>query len=103
MPVKSPDPISLPGNIFPKGGHPVIFARRDQLPEAATPDEAAQMARAYMGMGLDGMKLFTGAYMGDNNPSSIWNRPSRKPRSMWRMRKANRYSPIRKTRRVWRL
>ncbi len=36
-----------------------------QLPEAATADEATQMARGYMGMGLDGVKLFTGAYMGD--------------------------------------
>src|SRR5262249_3969209 len=33
-----------------------------------TPDEATQMARAYMGMGLDGMKLFTGAYMGTGRP-----------------------------------
>ena len=36
-----------------------------KLPEAATPDEAARMARSYLGMGLDGVKLFTGAYMGD--------------------------------------
>src|SRR5262249_55564127 len=36
-----------------------------QLPEAATPDEAAQMARNDLQMGLDGMKLFTGAFMGD--------------------------------------
>jgi imidazolonepropionase-like amidohydrolase len=55
----------LAGNIFPKGGHPVYLPAEIKLPEAATPDEAGQMARAYMGMGLDGMKLFTGAYMGD--------------------------------------
>jgi imidazolonepropionase-like amidohydrolase len=36
-----------------------------QLPEAATPDEAAQMARDDLKMGLDGMKLFTGAFMGN--------------------------------------
>lgn len=36
-----------------------------QLPEAGTPEEAAQMARDDLKMGLDGMKLFTGAYMGD--------------------------------------
>jgi hypothetical protein len=36
-----------------------------QLPEAATPEEAAQMARDDLKMGLDGMKLFTGAFMGD--------------------------------------
>jgi imidazolonepropionase-like amidohydrolase len=57
--------ILLAGNIFPKGGHPVYLPPEMQLPEAATPDEAAQMARGYLGMGLDGLKLFTGAYMGD--------------------------------------
>ena len=36
-----------------------------QLPEAATPEEAARMAREDLDMGLDGMKLFTGAFMGD--------------------------------------
>jgi imidazolonepropionase-like amidohydrolase len=57
--------ILLVGSIFPKGGHPVYLPAEMQLPEAATPDEAAQMARNDLGMGLDGMKLFTGAYMGD--------------------------------------
>ena len=57
--------ILLAGDIFPKGGHPVYLPAEMKLPEAATPDEAGQMARAYMEMGLDGMKLFTGAYMGD--------------------------------------
>jgi imidazolonepropionase-like amidohydrolase len=56
--------IFLAGSIFPKGGHPVYLPAELQLPEAATPDEASQMARGYMGMGLDGVKLFTGAYMG---------------------------------------
>jgi imidazolonepropionase-like amidohydrolase len=51
--------------IFPKGGHPVYLPPEMQLPEAATPDEAAQMARRSLGMGFDGVKLFTGAYMGD--------------------------------------
>jgi imidazolonepropionase-like amidohydrolase len=51
--------------IFPKGGHPVYLPPEMQLPEAATPDEAARMARRSLGMGLDGVKLFTGAYMGD--------------------------------------
>lgn len=58
--------IFFAGNIFPKGGHPVYLPPELQLPEAATPEEAAQMTRAYFGMGLDGMKLFTGVYMGDN-------------------------------------
>jgi imidazolonepropionase-like amidohydrolase len=57
--------IFLAGSIFPKGGHPVYLPAEMQLPEAATADEATQMARGYMGMGLDGVKLFTGAYMGD--------------------------------------
>ena len=39
-----------------------------QLPEAATPDEAAQLARTYMGFGLDGVKLFTGSYKGEDKP-----------------------------------
>jgi imidazolonepropionase-like amidohydrolase len=55
----------LAGDIFPKGGHPVYLPAQMQLPEAATPDEAAQMARNDLQMGLDGMKLFTGAYMGN--------------------------------------
>jgi imidazolonepropionase-like amidohydrolase len=57
--------ILLAGHIFPKGGHPVYIPSEQQLPEAATPEEAAQMARNDLGMGLDGTKLFTGAYMGD--------------------------------------
>jgi imidazolonepropionase-like amidohydrolase len=57
--------IFMAGSIFPKGGHPVYLPAEMSLPEAATPDEAARMARGYSGMGLDGVKLFTGAYMGD--------------------------------------
>jgi imidazolonepropionase-like amidohydrolase len=56
--------IFMAGSIFPKGGHPVYLPAEMTLPEAATPDEATQMARGYLAMGLDGMKLFTGAYMG---------------------------------------
>ena len=36
-----------------------------QLPEAASPPEAKQMAAQYLKMGLDGIKLFTGAFMGN--------------------------------------
>jgi imidazolonepropionase-like amidohydrolase len=57
--------ILLAGAIFPKGGHPVYLPPEIQLPEAATPDEAAQMARYGLQMGLNGVKLFTGAYMGN--------------------------------------
>jgi imidazolonepropionase-like amidohydrolase len=57
--------IFLAGDIFPNGGHPAYLPAEMQLPEAATPEEATQMARQDLGMGLDGMKLFTGAYMGN--------------------------------------
>jgi len=57
--------IFLTGGIFPKGGHPIYLPPEMQLPEAATPHEAAGMARRFLGLGLDGMKLFTGSYMGD--------------------------------------
>jgi imidazolonepropionase-like amidohydrolase len=53
------------GSIFPKGGHPVYLPAGMQLPEAATPEEAAAFARTFLGWGLDGIKLFTGSYMGD--------------------------------------
>jgi imidazolonepropionase-like amidohydrolase len=57
--------ILLAGAIFPRGGHPVYLPPEIQLPEAATPDEAAQMARYGLQIGLNGIKLFTGAYMGN--------------------------------------
>jgi imidazolonepropionase-like amidohydrolase len=57
--------IFLAGDIFPKNGHPVYLPPEMQLPEAATAEEAAKMARDDLKMGLDAMKLFTGAYMGD--------------------------------------
>jgi imidazolonepropionase-like amidohydrolase len=56
--------ILLAGAIFPKGGHPIYLPAEMQLPEAATPDEAAQMAKARLALGLDGVKLMAGAYMG---------------------------------------
>jgi len=60
--------ILFAGNIFPKGGHPAYLPAELQLPEAATPDEATQLTRRYFGMGLDGMKLFTGVFMGPDKP-----------------------------------
>jgi len=57
--------ILMAGDIFPKNGHPVYLPPEMHLPEAATPQEAEQMAMQYMTMGLDGVKLFTGAFMGD--------------------------------------
>ena len=44
------------------------IAAEAQLPEAATPERAAEMARYYLQIGLDGIKLFTGAYMGEDKP-----------------------------------
>jgi len=57
--------ILLAGNMYPKGGHPVYLPAEVQLPEVATADEAAQLSRSYLDMGLDGIKLFVGAFMGD--------------------------------------
>jgi imidazolonepropionase-like amidohydrolase len=60
--------IMMAGDIFPKGGHPVYLPPEMQLPEAATPQEAEEMTQGYMQMGMDGLKLFTGAYMGHGKP-----------------------------------
>jgi imidazolonepropionase-like amidohydrolase len=57
--------ILLAGNMYPKGGHPVYLPAELQLPEVATPDESGQLARDYMRIGMDGIKLFVGAFMGD--------------------------------------
>ena len=66
--------ILMAGDIFPKGGHPVYLPPEMQLPEAATPEQAQGMARWYM-QWADGVKLFTGAFMGDrpviNMPTPI--------------------------------
>ena len=56
--------IRVAGNMFPKGGHPVYVPREVPLPEVATPDEAARLARYFLEIGDDGIKLFTGAFMG---------------------------------------
>jgi imidazolonepropionase-like amidohydrolase len=60
--------IFLAGNMFPKDGHPAYLPPEAQLPMVATPEQAEQMARSYMQMGLDGIKLFTGAYKGEDKP-----------------------------------
>jgi imidazolonepropionase-like amidohydrolase len=57
--------ILMAGDIFPQNGHPVYLPAEMQLPEAASPQQAEKMAQGYMKMGLDGMKLFTGAFMGN--------------------------------------
>jgi imidazolonepropionase-like amidohydrolase len=67
--------ILMAGDIFPKGGHPVYLPAEMHLPEAATPQQATAMAKQYLELGLDGVKLFTGAFMGDkpvvNMPTDI--------------------------------
>ena len=57
--------ILMAGDIFPKSGHPVYLPPEMQLIEAATPEEAKQEALDYQRIGLDGIKLFTGSYMGN--------------------------------------
>src|SRR3954454_18222846 len=57
--------IRVVGNMSPRGGPPVYVPREVPLPEVATPDEAARQARYFLEIGDDGIKLFTGAFMGD--------------------------------------
>ncbi len=57
--------ILMAGDIFPEHGHPVYLPPEMELPEAGNSTEATLMARGYLSMGLDGIKLFTGAFMGD--------------------------------------
>lgn len=59
--------ILLAGSIFPKDGRPAYLPDA-QIPEAATPERAAEMARYYLQLGLDGIKLFTGSYKGEEKP-----------------------------------
>jgi imidazolonepropionase-like amidohydrolase len=49
-------------------GHPVYLPAEMKLPETDMPDQAAQWARSYMDKGLDGVKLFTGSYKGEDKP-----------------------------------
>ena len=60
--------IFLAGSMFPKDGHPVYLPAEMQLPETDMPDQAAQWARSYLDMGLDGVKLFTGSFKGEDRP-----------------------------------
>ena len=60
--------IFLVGSIFPRDGRPAYLPAAAQLPEAGTPERAAEMARYYLKIGLDGIKLFTGSYKGEDKP-----------------------------------
>src|SRR5262245_15652125 len=59
--------ISLVGSIFPQDGSPASLPDAT-IPEAATPERAEQMAREYLQIGLDGIKLFAGVYKGEGKP-----------------------------------
>ncbi|MEH2544952.1 imidazolonepropionase-like amidohydrolase [Bradyrhizobium sp. AZCC 2262] len=59
--------IFLVGSIFPRDGRPAYLPDA-RIPEAETPERAAEMARNYMRIGLDGIKLFTGSYKGEDKP-----------------------------------
>jgi len=59
--------IFLVGSIFPQDGRPAYLPDA-QIPEAATPERAEQMAREYLQIGLDGIKLFAGVYKGEDKP-----------------------------------
>jgi imidazolonepropionase-like amidohydrolase len=60
--------ILLAGSMYPKDGHPIYLPAEMILPETDMPDQAAQWARSYLDMGLDGVKLFTGSYKGEDTP-----------------------------------
>ena len=60
--------IFFAGSMFPKDGHPVYLPAEMKLPETDMPDQAAQWALSYLEMGLDGVKLFTGSYKGEDRP-----------------------------------
>ena len=90
--------ILFAGDIFPKGGHPVYLPAELQLPEVATADEAAQLSRSYLDMGLDGIKLFTGAYMGDKPVVNMDVAIARGRGGSGTRARASRCLPIRKTR-----
>ncbi len=59
--------IFLVGSIFPRDGRPAYLPDA-RIPEAETPERAAEMARYYLKIGLDGIKLFTGSYKGEDKP-----------------------------------
>ena len=58
----------LAGNMFPRDGHPAYLPPDARLPMVETAEQAGQLARSYMQMGLDGIKLFTGVYKGEGKP-----------------------------------
>lgn len=66
--IAGPKIYTTAGEILPENGIPVYVPKEiaSQLKpfEAATPADAARLARQSLGMGADGIKLFTGSIMG---------------------------------------
>ena len=66
--IAGPKIYTTAGNILPENGIPVYVPKEiaGQLKqfEAATPADAARLARQSLGMGADGIKIFTGSIMG---------------------------------------
>jgi imidazolonepropionase-like amidohydrolase len=62
---KIPGPrIFLAGDIFPKDGRPVYLPEDVVVPEAATPAQATAIAKRFLRLGEDGIKVFAGAIKG---------------------------------------
>lgn len=57
--------ILLAPSFYPKDGHPIYVPADVPLPEVATSAEMTELVTAALGMGGDGIKLFTGSFMGD--------------------------------------
>jgi imidazolonepropionase-like amidohydrolase len=62
--------ILMAGAMYPKGGHPEYVPKSIFLPEVGSPHAAASLAKRFLGKDFhdDGIKLFTGAYMGEDKP-----------------------------------
>jgi imidazolonepropionase-like amidohydrolase len=58
--------ILLARNFYPKGGHPIYVPADVPVPEPATAGEMTAVTAEALGWGLDGVKLFTGSFMGAN-------------------------------------
>jgi imidazolonepropionase-like amidohydrolase len=58
--------ILLARNFYPKGGHPIYVPADVPVPEPATPGEMTGFVTEALGAGGDGIKLFTGSFMGPN-------------------------------------
>lgn len=57
--------ILLAPSFYPKGGHPIYIPADVPLPQVATSGEMTELVTTALGMGGDGVKLFTGSFMGD--------------------------------------